>query len=219
MTENHIDLKSEFNQPTKEHQEKEEIQKKHLEFSGKSCNCCVCFVYTIETAEWISDIPDSKTNVFYSTFLNSMADIIQKHNGKIVKSIGGALLFYFEDSLDDYLGTTLRCGLEMIEKRDEINSVLRNEALPTISYRVSSDCGSVLLGHSSVSATDDIFGSTVNTCSKINPLGNPNGMVIGNNFYQVAKSLHGFEFDEMEKNPSTGLKNNYRIFDVKEKSD
>jgi class 3 adenylate cyclase len=216
MIENNIDFKSAFYLPTKEHQEKEKIQKAHLEFSGKSQNCCVCFVYALETTDLISDTPMSKTSVFYSTFLNGMADIIEKHNGKIVKSIGSALLFYFEDTLDDYLGTALRCGLEMVERRDKINDVLRDNDLPAINYKVSSDYGQVLLGSSSISAADDIFGSTVNTCSKINPLGNLNGMVLGNNFYQMARSLHGFKFDEIKNNQSTGLKNKYLVFDVRQ---
>jgi class 3 adenylate cyclase len=210
-------LERPFVQPTKKHQQKEEIQIRHLEFSGKSHNCCVCVVDIIGSTKLVSKIPVSKISIFYSTFLNSMANIVEKNNGKIVKSMGDALLFYFEDSLENYIGATLRCGLEIVDARDKINNILNENSLPSISYRVSSDYGLVLVGSSSISAVDDIFGSVVNMCSKINPLGNPNGMVIGNDFHLIAKSLlHGFQFHEIKINPVTGLTNNYQIFDVKE---
>ncbi len=214
MTKNDSSLERPFVQPTKKHQQKEEMQKRHLEFSGKSHNCCVCVVDIVGSTKLVSKIPVSKTSVFYSTFLNSMADVIENNNGKIVKSIGDALLFYFEDSLENYVETTLRCGLELIDSRDKINSILNENELPSISYRVSSDYGMVLVGSSSISAVDDIFGSVVNMCSKINPLGNSNGMVIGSDFYLMAKSLPNFQFHEIKKNPATGLKNNYLVFDV-----
>ena len=214
MIENPGDLERPFTQPTKKHQEKEEIQKRHLEFSGKSHNCCVCVVDIVGSTELVSKIPVSKTSVFYSTFLNSMADIVEKNHGKIVKSIGDALLFYFEDSLENYVGATLRCGLEMVDTRGKINNILNENNLPSISYRVSSDYGIVLVGNSSISAVDDIFGPVVNMCSKINPLGNSNGMVIGHDFHLMAKSLNGFQFHEIKNNPVTGLKNNYPVFDV-----
>ena len=54
---------------------------------------------------------------------------------------------------------------------------LSNEGLPAISYRVSGDFGKVMIGHSAVSASEDIFGSVVNMCSKINPLANSNGLI------------------------------------------
>lgn len=220
MTENIGDLNREFDQPTKKHLEKEQIQKKHLEFSGKSRNCCVCIVDIVGSTKLVAEIPMSKTSFFYSTFLNSMANIVEQNGGKIVKSIGDALLFYFDDSVaEDYPRNALRCGLDMIASRDKVNRVLHDEGLPSINYRISGDFGTVMVGYSSLSAAEDIFGPTVNISSKINPLGHSNGMVIGNNFYLIAKSSYGFQFDEIEHNPFTGLKNNYKIFDVKEKSD
>ena len=124
MTDNISDFNQKFNQPTQEHQEKEKTQKKALEFFGKSQNCVVCFVDIVESTKLTAHIPESKLSIFYSTFLNNMADIVEEHNGKIVKSIGDALLFYFEVS-GDYLRNSLMCGLDMINKRDKINNELK----------------------------------------------------------------------------------------------
>ena len=215
MTDNFSEFKREYELPTKEHQERENNQKKHLEFLGKSQNCCVCLVDVVGSTNLVSQIPESKTSFFYSTFLNEMANVVDNNNGKIVKSIGDALLFYFEDSAEYYLKNALNCGLEMIEKRNKINKALTEKGLPEINYRISGDFGKVMVGYSSISVVEDIFGATVNMCSKINPLGYSNGMVIGNDFYQIARILGGFQFKEIKQNPQIGLKNKYPIFDVK----
>ena len=204
-----------FYQPTKQHQEKKIIQKNHLEFIGKSKNCCVCLVDIVGSTKLAAKIPDSRISIFYSTFLNGMANVVEKNNGQIVKSIGDALLYYFDASVVDYLRIALRCGLEMTEKRDEINNILNDNDLPSISYRVSSDCGKVMVGYSSVSVVGDIFGSVVNMCSKINRLANLNGMVIGNDFHLMAKSLGEFQFSEIKSDLDIELKNKYPVFDVR----
>ena len=143
-----------------------------------------------------------------------MAEVVDDNNGKIVKSIGDALLFYFQDSEEGYLKNALNCGLEMVEKRQAINKKLLEKDIPEISYRVSSDFGKVMVGYSSVSVVEDIFGATVNMCSKINPLANNNSMVIGNDFYNVAKMLGNFEFKEIKNNPRIWLDNKYPVFQV-----
>jgi class 3 adenylate cyclase len=70
-----------------------------------------------------------------------------------------------------------------------INSKLVEEDLPSISYRISADYGTVELATSATSNSVDIFGSTVNTCAKINDLASPNEMVIGQDLYEVL-SIH-----------------------------
>lgn len=103
----------------------------------------------------------------------------------------------------------------MIDKRNKINDELHNEGLPFINYRVSGDFGKVMVGYSAISDSEDTFDSVVNMCSKINPLANTNGLVIGNDFYLIVRSLNGFQFNEIKKNPSVGLKNKYPVYDVK----
>ena len=216
MNENIINYAKEYETPTPSHVLKEKLQSTILGFSGKTQNCAVCLVDIVGSTKLAAKIPDSKASIFYSTFLNRMADVVEKNNGKIVKSIGDALLFYFEESLDDYFRATLRCGLEMTEKRNEINGILNDNGLPSISYRVSGDYGKVMLGHSSVSLVDDIFGSVVNMASKINRLATLNGMVIGSDFYLMAKSLQDFQFNEIKNNLDIGLKNKYPVYEVRQ---
>jgi hypothetical protein len=62
---------------------------------------------------------------------------------------------------------------------------------------------------------EDIFGTVVNMCSKINHLANPNGMVIGNDFHMIMKSSQDFQFSKIKKNPSSSLTNKYSVYEVK----
>jgi len=214
MTENISDFKQDFNQPTEQHKAKEEIQKKILEFSGESMNCCVCLVDMIDSTKISSGVPYSKISFFYSTFLNSMADTIEKHGGKIVKSIGDSILFYFPESFENYLNTSLRCGLDLLEQRTKINDSMRKHQLPIINYNVSSDHGRVMIGYSAAFAGDDIFGNVVNMCSKINSIGNPNELIIGCDFHSCLETSD-FHFEEIKENPFLEHNNPYRVYNVK----
>ena len=171
----------------------------------------------VDSTNLVLSIPEKKTSILYSTFLNNMANIVEKHSGKIVKNLGDALLFYFPDSLKDYQILTLNCGMQLLEKRNKINDLLKDEHLPSINYRVSSDCGKVLIGYSSLSGTIDIFGSAVNVCSKINSMGRPNGMVIGNNFYEKARSLNQFNFSPLSDDEEKPAKLKYPVYNVSKK--
>ena len=74
----------------------------------------------------------------------------------------------------------LECCLTQLASRCNINTHLNEEKLPPISYRISIDYGKVELAKS-ISNTNDLFGSTINLCSKINRATLPNGIVIGDN--------------------------------------
>ena len=64
---------------------------------------------------------------------------------------------------------------------------MNQEGLPSISYRISANYGMVEIARSGPSQNIDLFGSAVNVCAKINSKAPPNGMVIGEDLYQVIK--------------------------------
>jgi len=201
-----------FKQCINQSDKKREPRRPAVNFFGRPKNCCVCLVDIVESTKLISHIPESKTSNLHSIFLNTMAEIIMKNRGIIVKNMGDAVLFYFEDSIDA-CSVALKCGLRVIEKREEINSILQSDSLPSISYRVSADFGKVWIGYCNSSIVGDIFGSVVNMCAKINSIAKPNTMVIGNDLYLMAKQVHDFKFNEI-KEISIGLKDKYPVFEV-----
>ncbi len=62
----------------------------------------------------------------------------------------------------------LECGLAMIQANSRINYNLHGNGLPSISYKISANYGKVELATSTNSNGVDLFGPTVNICSKIN---------------------------------------------------
>jgi class 3 adenylate cyclase len=78
------------------------------------------------------------------------------------------------------------------------------------------DFGAVMLANSVSSPCDDIFGSTVNVCSKINRLAEPNGMVIGNDMYQIVKDFDEYSF-KSTSDYSLGLLQRYPVYSVLKK--
>ena len=126
------------------------------------------------------------------------------------------MLYYFGEhgNSDNYMTEALKCNLEIIEKRNEINELLVKNKLPEISYRISSDYGKIFVAISELSTVNDIFGTTVNMCAKINQVGNSNTFFVGNDLFIHAKSITEFKFDEMNTHALNILKYNYPVYHV-----
>jgi len=170
-----------------------------LQFSQYSSNYCVCFVDIVGSTKLTAKLSDIETSKFYSIFLNSAATAITQNHGVVVKNIGDALLYYFpKTDLEEQapFEEMLHCCMKLIEARVIINKTLAAESLPEVSYRISAMFGPVRVAIVATSAIDDIFGSTVNTCSKINSLAKPNTLVIGESLYQKVKDIKGYKFEK-----------------------
>jgi class 3 adenylate cyclase len=173
----------------------------------------------VSSTQLTSKLSDFQTAKFYSIFLNSAATVITQNNGVVVKNIGDALLYYFPktDSEDsEPFEQVLDCCMKVIEAREKINETLRNEHLPEISYRISATFGPVRVAIIATSTIDDIFGSTVNACSKINSLAKPNTMVIGESLYEKVKAVKGYSF-EMISQYAIDADNKFAVYQVNPK--
>ena len=80
----------------------------------------------------------------------------------------------------------------MIDANSVLNANLNKNGLPSINYRISANYGKVELATSSNSNSVDLFGPTVNICSKINHLALSNEMVIYKDFYDVINKTSFF---------------------------
>src|ERR671910_463628 len=173
---------------------------KSIKFSDDSIKCCVCFIEFESAVNNIAMSEDSsQIREYYSIIINSLSQIIKRNNGKIVKSLGDRLLCYFLNFSDidneKAFEEVIECGFEILEKREDINKELsmKNNLPPIESYKISIDYGVVDLALSGDNYQVDIFGSTVNLCSKINSsfyfLASKNEIIIGNNFYRILKAF------------------------------
>jgi CheY-like chemotaxis protein len=131
---------------------------------------------------------------YYSTFINSVSAIVKGSSGKVIKNIGDCLLFYFPKTSNhnnlDAFREVIDCGSKILNERSKINKELCNQNLPPFNYRISIDYGVLDLALVGDYSQLDLFGSTINLCSKINSsLSVPNEIVIGDNFYRILKSF------------------------------
>src|SRR4051794_11274193 len=126
-----------------------------------------------------------------------MTSIIKNHGGKVIKNVDDGLLFYFPKTVNflkmSSFQDVLDCGLAMIQANSTLNLDLNKNDLPSISYKISANYGKVELATSTNSNGVDLFGPTVNVCSKINHLALPNQMVIRKDLYDIIKETLFFK--------------------------
>ena len=194
-----------------------------ISFVDRSMTYCVCFVDMVNstgiTAELASD--RQKIGKYYSIFINTMATLVRNYGAKIVKNAGDALMFYFPEtsncSNESAFKEAFHCFTTMIIARDIINIKLSSEDLPPVSYRISSDYGRVEIATSTSSKCEDLFGSTVNICAKMNSMAESNGIVIGGDLYQIIRSssfTHKIHFKELQGGYSVGFSHKYPVYCV-----
>lgn len=184
-----------------------------LRFSQKNEDSCVCIVDIVQSTMITASLSNEQIKNFYGVFINSIAEIVKKFNGIVVKNIGDSLLFYFMkiDSDDkDYFKNVMECCLTISDSNSELNKKMAKVGLPEISYRTSISYGTISIAKVSTSLVDDIFGVTVNRCSKINRFALPNGVIIGSDFYEKVKTFNDYQFRNM--NATVGAQSIYSVF-------
>lgn len=186
-------------------------------FSDNSKNYCVGVVDMVNSTKMTSILGASRMAEYYKIFLNSMAKILGRYGGSVIKNIGDCLVYYFPESSKTHRKfgfiSCLECSLEMIENHDNICNFLKKERLPNVDYRISLDYGSVVLMKSNNSPLIDMIGPPINMCSKINRTAESNGMVIGGDLFSIVKGYDDYKFKEI-KGLSLGFKHSYPIYQV-----
>ncbi len=196
--------------------------KEEISFSSKSENYCVSFVDIVNSTNITAQISHTeKIGKYYSIFINTMATLARNYGAKITKNAGDSLIYYFPKTADSTNKAAfidvIECGLTMISAGTVLNTKMYEEGLPSIDYRISADYGRVGIVSSVISQNDDLFGPTVNICSKINSKALPNQMVIGGDLYQIIKSFSNHRDDYRFKSVgeySVGFKQMYPVYSV-----
>lgn len=188
----------------------QDMKKKEVMFSNKSESYCISFVDIIGSSQITSTLYNSgKLKNFYTVFINEIADIVKNHGGKILKTVGDGVIFFFPETCmvenEEAFNRAMECLLHMVSSRDVINDKLHKQVLVTISYRISADYGKLEVASSGeINGSYDLFGPTLNFCTKINKKAPPNGIAIGadlwrivNSFPNLAKRFHFQEVKEL----------------------
>jgi two-component system, OmpR family, response regulator ChvI len=198
-----------------------------VSFTNNSENYCVTVVDIVGSTSIVSAISSSeKTRKFYSIFINAMANILRKYDARVIKTVGDGIISFFPRTNDttnkDAFKDVLECCFSQIAESPNINKMLQEEKLPSIGYRISADYGRVEIATSGSLDIDDLFGSTVNFCSKINVRASWNGIVIGSDLYRIIRSTPQLEkscrFEELAGYYSGVGKYSYPIYSLSKRS-
>lgn len=186
-----------------------DVKTKEITFSNKSESYCICFIDIIGSSHITSSLQTSrKLRSFYTVFINEIAAIIKNYGGKILKTVGDGIIFFFPETCNienkESFKDALQCLLNMLSSRDEINDKLHRAILLTISYRISADYGKLEVAESGeVNSSYDLFGPTLNFCNKINKKAPPNGIAIGADLWRIVNSFptiaERYYFEELKE--------------------
>jgi len=183
---------------------------------GKPTYFCVGIVDMVNSTKTVARLSPNKSSKYYEIFLNTMAKVVRQYNGKVLKTMGDSLLFYFPDTsyAKRKFGflSCIECGLAMIDTHETLNKLLEEEMLPPIDFRISFDYGNVTMMQNTENVVD-LVGPTINTCAKINRSCPVNGAVIGSDLYEKTKNFKEYSFKYCG-NFSVDLKYHYPIFEV-----
>jgi CheY-like chemotaxis protein len=172
----------------------EQTDSDKVSFADYSEKVCVSVIDIVGSTSLVSTIGSSKDiRKFYEIYLNKIAIILKKYGASIVKTVGDGIISYFPKTTDitniQAFEDVLKCCTAQIEERFAINEMLLEQRLPTIRYRVSADFGELERTRFVGFNCDDFVGSTVNNCSRMNLFAQPNGIVVGNDLYQIFRSF------------------------------
>ena len=198
-----------------------------VSFANNSENYCVTVVDIVGSTSIVSGISSSeKTRKFYSIFINAMANILRKYDARVIKTVGDGIISFFPKTKDttntSAFNDVLECCFSQIAESPNINKMLQEEKLPSIGFRISADYGRVEIAKSGNLDIDDLFGSTVNFCSKINLRASWNGIVIGSDLYRIIRSIPQLEkscrFEELAGYYSGVGRYSYPIYSLSKRS-
>ena len=197
----------------------EEKQSPHylVDFLETSQSYCVGIVDMVDSTKIAARLNQKKLSKYYEIFLNSMAEMVEKFGGFVIKNIGDSLLYYFPQSSNSTHDHShldcLNCAITMVEEHKNINKKMINEKLPSLNFRISVDYGKVTIMKTNYSSSIDVLGTPVNMCNKINHSASKNGIVIGSDLYRIVKNFENFQY-KMINACSIGLKYMYPIYSV-----
>src|SRR5918999_355101 len=197
-----------------------DLASEEISFLDRSMNCCIGFVDMVNSTKVTAEISDHrKIGQYYSIFINTMAVLAKNYGARIIKNAGDALIFYFPETSDSSSEAAfkdiLECFTTMILARDIINAKLHSDNLPSVSYRISADYGRVEVATSTSSKSEDLFGSPMNICAKINSMAEPNSVVIGGALHQIIRSFSfadEYQFKELQRRYSIGFSERYPVY-------
>lgn len=194
------------------------VQTSPITFSKYHSKFVVGVLDIVHSTETTMRLSGEKIDDFYTIFLQDISKVIAQYDGQVIKNIGDGVLFYFPATIDMTpiaFEQVVHCARALLGEREDINQKLTDVELPAISYRISMSFGPISVILDEQGKINDLFGATVNTCSKINKLAKPDTCIVGEALYQQLLPLE----ISMEKVGDYTIENliSFGVFEVKNK--
>lgn len=173
----------------------------HIIFSDLHVHYAIGFIDMANSTIIVSKLSGREADSLYMIFLNILAKIIESNGGKIVKTFGDGVFFYFPKTdfgtLADF-ENVISTNIKILKARTDINKKLEELGLPEVDYRISASFGPVSIVEGKENDVEDIFGSTVNTCAKMNRLAEKNSMIVGSALKEKLEESKKYKFTPLK---------------------
>lgn len=149
-------------------------------------------------------------------FTQEMTSIVSANNGHVLKYAGDAVIAYFPKSDSSNDSDALNCAKDMLDMLEYgINSALVRNDFESLSIRIGIESGTnkiMIIGH-----TVDIIGKTMNIAAKVTSIAKPNGIAIGENYFNQLSSKIQKTFSQVELDSTWKYKKDdgslYKVFE------
>ncbi len=190
---------------------------------GKTIQITALNIDIVNSSEKIRILSSEGAAEYYQTFIESTADLIHDYGGYVLKNVGDCVMGFFPCSkyFVENHDKALLCGLASCDMiKGSLDPYFTERNLLSVACRISADFGAAKVlrirsngGYSAI----DLFGSAMNSASKISNLAKPNQMVIGGNLYLQLIETNDFDFKSASLFDLTG-KRSYPVYLVERKT-
>ncbi len=151
-------------------------------------------------------------------YFSAMEPIVRKHNGIINKFIGDAVMAIFGEPIHDenHAQNAVLCGLEMLQKVQELNKQWEEEGKQKIEIGIGINTGEVFVGNigSEKRMEYTVIGDTVNLASRLesyNKTFNTKMLISASTFEESKNIVEAREITDVE---IRGKANKITIYDI-----
>jgi len=134
-------------------------------------------------------------------FLKRAAEIIGKHSGTVVKTIGDEIIAIFEATSDPE--TVLKCAIELLQAFQN-QKIFRGPS--KIEAKASIDFGETYNGEIVDKVRFDPIGLPVDRCARLNSIASPNEILLSVDFVELSKPMKKFKSKYGNKKRRANLK-------------
>lgn len=132
---------------------------------------------------------------------NLIGDVTRKHGGKVIKTIGDAVMASFEDVVEAVAGA--------VEMQESIYADgLTKPEQDRVSIRIGLNYGQGIV------KPDDVFGDVVNVASRVESVGQPEQVVISDTVYEQVAKLNRFKLHPLGRFALKGKGENRDLYEV-----